>query len=68
MFASAATGWSVSCRVGLLLSHWSSALFHGALKQALRKALLWMPIYVSIQNIKVRWDTILERFIMYLNL
>jgi len=35
MLASAATGWSVSCRVGLLLSHWSSAPFHGALKQAL---------------------------------
>jgi hypothetical protein len=30
MLASAATGWSVSCRVGLLLSHWSSAPFHGA--------------------------------------
>src|SRR5579864_831031 len=36
MLASAATGWSVSCRVGLLLSHWSSAPFHGAPKHALR--------------------------------
>src|SRR5579864_4501716 len=35
MLASAATGWSVSCRVGLMLSHWSSAPFHGALKHAL---------------------------------
>lgn len=35
--ASAATGWSVSCRVGLVfrLSHWSPAPFHGALKHAL---------------------------------
>src|SRR5450759_4706473 len=33
--ASATTGWSVSCRVGFLLSHWSSAPFHGAPKQAL---------------------------------
>jgi hypothetical protein len=40
MPASAATGWSVSCRVGLLLSHWSSAPFHGALKHALRPAVL----------------------------
>src|SRR5450759_3836630 len=35
MLASAATGWSVSCRVGFVLSHWSSAPFHGALKHAL---------------------------------
>src|SRR5206468_9705594 len=35
--ASAATGWSDNCRVGLL-SHWSSAPFHGALKQALSAA------------------------------
>src|SRR5450759_5607488 len=34
--ASATTGWSVSCRVGFLLSHWSSAPFHGAPKQALK--------------------------------
>jgi hypothetical protein len=35
MFASAATGWSGSCRVGFWLSHWSSVPFHGALKHAL---------------------------------
>src|SRR5579864_7957459 len=40
MLASAATGWSVSCRVGLLLSHWSSAPFHGAPKHALSTAQL----------------------------
>jgi len=35
--ASAATGWSESCRVGFIfrLPHWSPALFHGALRQAL---------------------------------
>jgi hypothetical protein len=38
MLASAATGWSVSCRVGLILSHWSSAPFHGALQRAARKS------------------------------
>lgn len=32
---SAATGWNECCRVGLL-PHWSSAPFHGALRQALK--------------------------------
>src|SRR5450759_97077 len=50
MPASAATGWSVSCRVGFVLSHWSSAPFHGALKQALRHGQLRNPALTEMSG------------------
>jgi hypothetical protein len=58
--ASAATGWSESCRVGLL-SHWSSAPFHGALSQAaywfrFLKAVAGMPRAYSLKEVVASTD------------
>lgn len=52
--ASAATGWSVSCRVGLLLSHWSSVPFHGAPIQALSNGPL-MRFSIEIGRWRQGW-------------
>jgi hypothetical protein len=52
--ASAATGWSDSCRVGLVsrLSHWSPAPFHGALRRTLRRNVEWEYPEGMVSNVE----------------